>query len=156
MSLCHHDSKILKEKCKDSIKTWLSYLQLSQIANGECERIQPTSSKPRHPQWSKRLERVACEFSGKHGGLSSKYSYETKAPPFFVEVVSKKNVVLFSKACCQWNGHTFWRSKINMRIPPSGLTLVKKVVQQQKGAEFVTWPGMSSQLSQLLQHGISV
>lgn len=40
--------------------------------------------------------------------------------------------------------------------PPSGLTLVKKVVQQQKGAEFVTWPGMSSQLSQLLQHGISV
>ena len=43
-----------------------------------------------------------------------------------------------------------------MRIPTSGLTLVKKVVQQQKGAEFVTWPGISSQLSQLLQHGISV
>ena len=90
------------------------------------------------------------------GGLSSEYSYETKAPPFFMEVVSKKNVVLFSKACCQWNGHTLWRSKINMRIPTSGLTLVKKVVQQQKGAEFVTWPGISSQLSQLLQHGISV
>lgn len=52
------------------------------------------------------------------GGLSSEYSYETKAPPFFVEVISKKNVVLFSKACCQRNGHTLWRSKINMRIPP--------------------------------------
>ena len=95
-------------------------------------------------------------FLGGVGGLSSEYSYEPKAPPFFVEVVSKKNVVLFSKACWQRNGRTLWRSKINMWIPPSGLTLVKKVVQQQKGAEFVTWPGISSQLSQLLQHGISV